>query len=639
MSELFFETQSSSFGCTKPATGGLGMGSRRVSSPYLDFATYQLPRSFSEVIDWSEYVAILNDDLFRGISKLYGYFATDIRFFATESSVKPFDVPSIRKWEILLEKDLNFQLHEHELGLNVAIYGNDFITVTLQPQRMISCPACGWSVSVRKVGEYKEAGIDFGFQNMKFLARCQGRCKDNRSNNRRQFRVQDHYVRSAKSVIIKHWPIRELDFDFLEASGQLRIYWRIPQRIKDAVLKHNDPDTLHDLDMSVLEAVCQDKMLRFDDRAMFHAKEPVLSGLRNKGLGIPRTLSLGRQHWLVQLLKKQCQALASSYIVPMEFFSMGTPGGGAGQFGDPTSMNMLDEYAAYIGNMLAAHQRDPRQKYFVPFPVTHQIAGANANQYVPVALMQYAASELSNSLIPDAMLRGDMTMAAAPVFLRMFESTNRAIPAMYNRFLWFVMDRISELLQKEAIWAKHERISVADNMAIDQILQAGAAAGKNSDYSWMTRVGLDGTTENAIMLHEQTQALEFQDEMAKIQEEKGVAQQVSQIATDGSAQAASGGQGDPNAQGGDPNAQQMMPGASMLLPSQGFRPSNDIATMSQQAADMASLLGNFPQVQRNQELEMLRSKYDAFHKLVLAELDRLRRNMANQARMQLAPNL
>lgn len=627
MSDLFYETQAASYGSASGSNRGMAVAQRRSTSPYLDFATSQMPKSFMEVIDWSEYVSTLNDDLFRGISKLYGYFATDVRFFSTESDVKPFDIPSIRKWQILLEKDLDFQLHEHELGLNVAVYGNDFVTVTLQPQRLIACPVCGWNVSVKRVKDFKH--IDFGFSDMKFVARCQGDCRTSGNDRRRQFRVEDHYIRSAKSVVIKHWPIRELDFDFLEASNKLRVYWKIPQRVKDAVLKHHDPDTLHDTDMSILEAICANKMLRFDDRSMFHAKEPLLSGIRNRGLGIPRTLSLGRQHWLVQLLKKQCQALAQTYVVPMEFFSV-AQAGNMSSVGDPVSNVLMEEYAQYISNMVVSHERDPRRKYFVPFPVNYQIAGGSANQFVPVALMEFATRELSNSLIPDAMIRGDMTTAAAPVFLRMFESTNRAIPAMYNRFLWFVLDRIAELLQKEAIWAQHERISVADNVMVDQLLREGADLGKNSNFAWQTRLSLDSTTESSIMLWEQQQQMEFDRQMKEIQDEYGVADQVAQTAVDGAGQPAGG---DPNAQGGQ------MPGQSMQLPSQGFTPSNDIAASAQQAAVMAQLLGGMQQSQRLQELEILRTKFDAFHKLVMSELQKLRRTTGNQARQMVAPNL
>ena len=108
MSDIFYDTQVSAYGCAAPSQRGLSVAQRRTTSPYLDFATHQMPKSFMEVIDWSEYVATLNDDLFRGISKLYGYFATDVRFSASESEVKPFDIPSIRKWQIYWRRTSTF---------------------------------------------------------------------------------------------------------------------------------------------------------------------------------------------------------------------------------------------------------------------------------------------------------------------------------------------------------------------------------------------------------------------------------------------------------------------------------------------------------------------------------------------------
>lgn len=628
-----FFSSSSSYGVTgrapTHATHDVG-----IPNPYRDYATGAVPRTFSDVLDWSEHVATLSDDLGRGLNMLYAYFATDLDISDSSSEIEPYDEQNMAKWQLLLNQTLNYPMAEQQLGRNVGVYGNDFVTVTLMHTRTVTCPVCRWMTPVNMLREM--SGTDFEFHDMRFLLRCQGRCKSEHRNRKREFIVDHSYTRNAANIVVKHWPIRELDFDFLEARNKLRIYWRIPQRIKNLVLHSNDVDLLHDLDWSVLEAICKDKLMEFDDRVMFHAKEPHLSGLNNRGLGIPRTLMLAKQHWLVQLLKKQCQALASAYVLPIQFFSMAQPQSGS-LVGDPQSMMLGSQFADHIETMVRDHRRNPNRKFAIPYPVQFNVAGANANQFVPVELMRYASSELADSLVPMAMLRGDMTIQAAPMFIRLFESTHREIPQMYNSFAWFFSQRTSELLQLEPVRVQHVPVSVADNMGIDSLLQGAASIGKASDAAWMPRIGLNPRVERSRQLSEQLQDMQMQRALNKMQEDYGFTDQVSQgvsqaTMSGGQPQGGDGGQGDASGgQGGMPAAPA---GPNMLLPSQGFKPSRSLDQMSAEAEAMADILLPLSPGQRRLELGAARETSPEFHSLLIAALKSRRQQIGTQAVQQ-----
>lgn len=615
-----------SYGC--PSTGPRGMQYGRgkpIESPYLDFATYARPRTFADMIDWSEYVYQLSDDMRNGLDKLYSYFSTSILLKDNSQKVAIADLSHVAKWQRLLTQTLLYGLEEMQLGTNVAVYGNDFVTITLGHTRVMRCPVCNWAIRVNDVRKNKE--IDFGFRNMAFFGRCQGRCKTQRTNNRRQFKVFQFSERTPENLIIRHWPIRELEFDYLEALNKLRVYHRIPQRKKNLILNDQDPDALHDEDWSVLQSVCQDTMLEFDDRIMFHAKEPTLSGLENRGLGLPRTLALARQHWLVQLLKKQCQALAAAYVAPIEFFSLSQPNH-MGMSGDPGLSVNQGDFSASIDHMLAAHRKDPTRKFYVPFPVNYQVAGANANQYVPVDLMRWASEELSNSLVPRAMMSGDLTIQTSPVFIRMFESTNRAIPAIYNAFLWFFVSRVAELLTYEPVQALHSPVSTEDNLAMDQLLQQGAMMGKNSNSAWQDRISIDSGWEARRQLAEEKQNLEMERELKKLHDQYAVVDQTQQAAADPSGQQAGG---------GDPAAGGAPPAGGVMLPSQGFKPSTDVRQMDEESQAMAQALLQLPPQQRRMELSTLLKAEPMFHSLVAQNLEKQRNEMGTMARQQMFP--
>lgn len=605
-----------------------------IANPYHDWATGSVPKTFADVIDWSEHVGTLSDDLGRGIAQLYAYFSTDLNIYDMNSEVALYDQQNISKWKLLINQKLSYHTVEQTLGRDVGIYGNSFITATLLHTRTVQCPTCGWMTPVNVLREM--SGTDFEFRDMKFILRCQGRCKRQNNNRKREFIVKHSYTRSVDNIVIKHWPIRELDFDYLEARNKLRIYWRIPQRIRKLVLHDMDVDLLHDLDWSVLEAICKDKLMEFDERVMFHAKEPHLSGLNNRGLGIPRTLQLARQHWLVQLLKKQYQALAGSYVLPMRFFSLAQPQPGA-MNSDPLSGMMLSQFADHMESMVEQHRRNPHKHFAVPYPVQYNVAGANANQFAPVALMEQASADLANSLVPQAMLRGDMTIQAAPMFIRLFESVNREIPQMYNSFCWWFAERISELLQLEPVQVQHIPVSIADNMAIDSLLQGAASMGKASDDAWMPRLGLDPRVERSRQLTDQLQDLQMQRAMQKVQEDYGFTDQLRQQTMAGQ------GGGDPNAQaqGGDPSQGGQPPvgptGPGMVLPSQGFKPSTDINQMGAEAEAQAQAILALPGPQRRMELAAAKQISTEFHAMVVSAMERQRRDIGSQAVQQMVP--
>lgn len=638
--------QGNSYGCNVQ-TMGLYTPPSQAPSPYLDYATRAVPTSFADIIDWSELAATTSSDLGIGMRRLYTYFCTPVDVESVTATDKEDEQDNATNWSRMLRQDLGYMMHCTQLGINVGTYGNDFVTVMLKHRRLIKCPRCGWQLSMREVKKFPKLAFDFN--NMVFSGYCLSRrCK---GKPRVDFELEHIYDRQVGNIWIKHWPIRELEFDYMDHTDELKVYWRIPQRIKQKLVEEKDPDQLHDVDLAVLQAVCENKLLRFDDSVMFHAKEPHLSGLMNRGLGIPRTLTLAKPDWFLQLLKKHCQAIAKDYVIPMEFFSMaGGSGMGMGAM-DPVQQVDGKLFSAALEQMIRTHKYEPDRKYVVPFPVQHQMAGGGADQYVPATLLQLASRDLSNSLVPVAMLNGEMSVEASQIFLRMFEAFNREIPSMYNRFLWFVVNRVAALLRCSAVNCNHQSAAIADNVMVDQLLIQAAQMGKVSDFVWMSRLNLNPATETSRMLTEARQKMEMQMKLQEIQEELGfqtaINQQAGQsimgAAADPAQQQQQGAAGQPSgdpSQQGDPAQQagMAMPG-SVMLPSQGYQPPQDVPSMEAAAQQMAQLLGQLPQAQRNQELAALRTKFSAFHALVTTELERLRNSTAMQARQQAAPNL
>jgi hypothetical protein len=250
--------------------------------------------------------------------------------------------------------------------------------------------------------------------------------------------------------------------------------------------------------------------------------------------------------------------------------------------------------------------------------------------------MQFAQSELSTSLVPQAMLRGEMNAQAAPMFLRSFESFHREIPQMYNRFLQFFSSRVSDLLDLDPVGCVHQSAATADNIGIDSMLMAAGAQGQISSAAWMPRLGINPATERKRKLAEARAELEMAKKVQELKEQQGYGDMIRQNAAQSMMQAAQPQQGPGGQPGGAPAGP--APG-QLLLPSEGFMPPQDVAQVESQAVIMSQMLGGMDQMMRDHELTILRETNSTFHAAVIKELENLRNAAAAEGRQMIAPQL
>lgn len=602
---------------------------KALPSVYIDYASSHVPRTFADAIDWSEHVMTLADELGDGMRKKYSYFLTPLQSMnVMEKEVEQADINHEQKMLLMLDQQLDYPGHCLQTGYNVATYGNDFVTMTLAHTRQLICKECGLAVVLKETPQGK--ALQARFNDDHFTGKCiNPKCKAH--GKLRRMDHQDTVERKADSIIIKHWPIRELEFDYREARNELQVYWRIPNRIK-RLITENDIVTLHDWDVSVLTAACQNKLFMFDDSALFHGKHATLAGLLLQGLGVPSTLLHARPQWLLQLLNKQNQVLAASYINPIPFFS---PVGNTSLAGDPIHGIDHNHVGSMVEQMYHRSKQAPGTFHYIPLPVQFQYAAGNADQFVPVQMLQYATDKMTNSLVPMGLLKGDITNQAAPFFLRMFESLNREIPHMYNRFLWWFISRACSLLGMETVGLMHMPSSIADNASIDSMLFQGAQMGKSSDTAWMSRLRMNVGLERSRMLTEQKGAIDLQMEVQNYQDDVGFVAQVAGAAGQG----VQGAMQDPAAAGDPAAGGAQLPPGQLLMPSQGYQPPSDPMQMDSDSQQMAQQLGQIDPTQRRRELASLKSISPMMHSLVTKALETMRQQMGMDARKQVAPTL
>jgi len=614
-----------SFDCPGSSQYVGNLSNNNYPRPFLDYASTAVPQTFAELLDWSEFAFLSTGDYHALFQRLYGYFNTEISVRSVDSKQKPLDDSSAEDWKKLIEQKLSWGEKAASILYNLGVYGNDFVSVYAPIRRFLICPNCGQQVEFRTLAN--RSGSDFARRNGKFVARCfSPYCKANHGNQIVPWKVYDLRASRPEDFKIKQWPVREMIIHHYVWTDKTIIYWRIPEHYKRAV-QFGDIETLAEADEQVLEAIDKNLLFRFRDDRIVHLKEPMLTGLQTRGWGLPRSMFLHRQGWTVQLLRKQTQAMALDWVLPVKLISPSTSPVGGAIAGSPNTNVRGTDFARMFGNVIRNHANNPTGWHATNMPVEANILGGNADQLFPQALMQYAKDEFIDAGgFPVEMYRGSMTLQTAPVGLRLFEATNKSIPAILNRALAFVANRVSELASREPVEARHKPVRVVDDIELLMARLQMGMSGAMSMAEPFERMGVDFREDAQQRMREQRilEDLQMEAQEETINRQQGMA---AVQPPPGSQPGAEGGQGGQEGAPMDPTAG--------MLPSQGYVPPQLPEQMEEAAVALAQTLSMMPPAQRQQELQILRERFKTFHSIVVVRLREADNANAQQGRQMM----
>ena len=496
--------------------GGTNSGDQAFTDPFQDIATTQMPTTMKSALWWSEYIWSLMGTYRMAMERIVAYFITDLEIGGDASDEEK------DKYEEYLSSRLD-ALSFLNLALRDRLcYGNSFSSVVVPFRRFLQCPKTGDLYPLKIV--YNNFNFNFN-DKFEFVATCP------KTGWRGKWNVIDKPREEADHLILKRWDPHEIELLHDPYTDEVAYLWRIPEYYKQMIKKGN----LYHLERAskqVLEAIRTDKLFRFNPDAIYHMKEPTLAGIRNMGWGLPRSLINYRQLWYVQVLRRYNEAIALDYVIP---FRLITPesrsGAGAGGIStaDPMSIYNAGDFRSQVKQMINKRRRDPATWQTLPFPVNYQMLGGDANQLAPTELIAQGFDTLLNeSGAPVEFYNGNLSTQAAPVSLRLFESTHRQLVSDANRFLQWIGQSISKIMSWEAVEISLKRVTIADDaakqMAALQLMMGQQLSGK----SGLDAVGYDWKTEQRRIADEASYQQELMAKQQQEAEQAGFAAQVSQ---------------------------------------------------------------------------------------------------------------
>jgi hypothetical protein len=615
-------------------------GDEGFADPFNDIATTQMPTTMKSALWWSEYIWTVMGTYRMAMERIVSYFITDVELGGDASDDEK------DKYQDFLGEQLDALSFLGLMMRDRLCYGNAFASVVVPFRRYLQCPKTG-DLYPLKIVYY-----NFNFQfndKFEFIATCP------KTGWRGAWHVIDKPREESDHLILKRWNPHEMELLHDPYTDEVAYLWRVPEYYK-RMIKEGNLYHLERASKQVLEAIKHDKLFRFNPDAIYHMKEQTLAGIRNMGWGLPRSLVNYRQIWYVQVLRRYNEAIALDYIIPFRLITPEARSGGQSGLGtqDPMSVYNAGDFRSQIRHMLNKRRRDPASWQMLPFPVNYQMLGGDANQLAPTELITQGFDTLLNETgTPVEFYNGSLSMQAAPVALRLFESTHRQLVSDANNFLQWMCNTVSRVMSWEIVDCKLKRVTLADDIAKQTTALQLMMGQQLSGTSGLAAIGYDWETEQKRLADEARKQQEMAARQAEEAEQAGLAQQIAKGQPAGGgmppggdpaaagaggdpAAAAGGGGGDPAAAGGGPGmaAQGGMPVSDYI---QSMGPNANVTPNDlQSAAEMIAqeLLG-LPEGTKDSQLRELKKHNPTLHAIVKEKMNDTRQAARQQGGDQL----
>lgn len=492
-------------GVTAARAGGFNTQREPFPDPFWDYASQVMPSSIRQAIRWCQHVVTSNNTYGQALRRVASYFITDIEINDAKA-----DSDEMQKYEEYLVESLGIK-SETLIGLmNFLCYGNAFLSVMQPFRRSLACPKGCLEMPLAKV--FNTQSMNFSWSGCEFMATCP-RC--------RYHGPFDHIDRQSEDpddVFLKWW--NPLDIEIIPdvTTNRCTYIWNIAPEDRKAIKDGKSLLVLENTPWEVIQIVKNDEKLCFDKGMILHLKEDALAGYRMNGWGLSRVLLNFRQAWIVQVMRRFNEAIALDYINPFRVLTPEPKPGADASSSDPILGMDLSAFTAQVNGMLRRHRYDPATWHTLPFPIKYQALGGDAKQFAPKELLDQSETCLLDGIgVPVEMYKGTMTVQAAQIGIRLFESTWNSLPQARDKILRFVMKRLSTLLAWERLKARWRPVTLvddADKMAAKLQLMM---AKQISQGTGLSAIGESFEQEQRRMLNEQktiaTLTAEAQKEM------------------------------------------------------------------------------------------------------------------------------
>jgi hypothetical protein len=604
--------------------GDKAQAATQLQIPWLDYASVSMPTNHELIMWWAMYLWNVDGNYRSAFQRVVEHFITSVEFPDLESEEES-------EFKELFTKHLNYRRELKAIGDDFLCFGNCFLSIYLPFKRNLACSHCFFEQPIKHVDYDIEFSAQHGVR-WKRKRPCPA------CGNNHDYVLRDRKDPDISRVRLVRYSPFEIELAQNPFSQRKNIWWRIPNDFRQDVLS-KARIFIEDTPAEVLEAVAVNGRLLFDEDMIYHLDETTVSGMKTRGWGIPRSIANFRAAWLAQIMNRADQAIAADYTLGMRLISPAKANDT-----DPMIMHGMDNFVSGMNRIINRHRAEPMSYHTAPYPVNYQFLGGEGRDLLPADKLKFRHQEfLTQANVPLEYHQMSMTVQAAPMGLRLFESAWQSVPTLYTSTLQWVVKVTARNFGLQETTVRIQRSTIADDQERKNILMQLMAANQISPQTALEPLGVDaGQEARQTFKHQAFVAkLQREDEEQQIKEQEMgamsalTAQQQPSMILDQQMAAQQGGGG---MVGADPGLMGGMPAGG--VPGMSGQTGGTLQAMQEQAEAIAMQLVQMPEFDRRQQLKALREGNKDLHTLVKAKMEEIRSQASSQGQqMMLAPQM
>jgi len=423
-------------------SGGAGVLDSNYADPMKLWAHTFSPRNLKQLFRWTEYLYYNSAQIYAGVKKFAEYPITEINYLT--------DSPSLQdKYQDVLEETIGIKRALIRASLDLHVYGNSFTSVHFPFKRFLVCSDCGAKTDINFCDfTIKISKLDF----ILTCAHCDSKGKAE---------VEDKRVLDPSGINIVRWDPKLIEVSHNPVTSENEYYYNIPSDIVSKV-KSGDKHLLTTLPYSVLEAIKEDSLYKFESSEIYHLKSDAPAGVES-GWGYPPLTSTIHLFYHTSVLRKANEAIALERIVPLRILHPQATSPNA----DPILTLSVSGFMEQLEDNVKAWRKDPNHIMMSPVSVgVSQVGGEGRALMVSQEIQQTEDSIIAALGVPREFIYGGLSFTGSSVTLRMLENQLESATFQINNVLTWITHKIGAYVGWDSI-----KVRLGDFKMVDDVQQ------------------------------------------------------------------------------------------------------------------------------------------------------------------------
>lgn len=274
----------------------------------------------------------------------------------------------------ILQREWRLKKTNQEVASKYYTYSNAVVLLSYPFSKTLTCQKCGHQQAASSAPDWTlgEKGV--------FRWRCPS-CQ----HNGPAF-VHDKFLEIPEEVRLVALDMERVETLYNEFRKDLDVYYEISEGDIERIRERRpmDRDFICSMPQAYIEAAMgKEPVWRDGNRVMVKLRRDLVFVMKSatltrdtRGLAFPEMAATLKDYWMLQLLQKAQEAIASGYVVPMKVIYPEA----SRTSGNLFEMINVSSYMNVLRGEVEKHKRDPDYTMLSPFPVGSQVIGGEAKQ-------------------------------------------------------------------------------------------------------------------------------------------------------------------------------------------------------------------------------------------------------------------